>query len=136
MPSGCPKLEFTPEQIESASRLAGYGCTYDDIADFLEVSVDTVRDRINDELSEFSKAIKKSRAGLRERLRIAQIQVAIGNGENRPSTAMLIWLGKQYLGQREPEKVEPDDNKDALDKLDRKLDELAALGKGETNETP
>jgi len=90
-----PKRTFNEEEIKLIESLAGMGCTYDEIAVCLRCSVDTVRDRIRDENSEFSEAHKKGMADLKISLRRAQIRLA-ENG----NASMLIWLGKNLLGQK------------------------------------
>ena len=95
---GRPKREFAEAEIRLVESLAGMGCTYDEIAGVLRCSVDTVRDRINDETTAFSDAHKKGKADLKISLRRAQIRLA-----RKGNAAMLIWLGKSILGQRDNE---------------------------------
>jgi len=80
------KVNLTPEQIE---QVASFGCTDDEIATLAGVAERTLQTR-------FRAQLKDGRARLRERLRKAQVDRAL-NG----SDTMLIWLGKQYLGQRD-----------------------------------
>lgn len=80
--------EAARDQIE---KLAQIGCTNEEIAyitDFEEREL----------VHHFQYNLSKGRGLLRGNLRKAQIKNAI---EDR-NTSMLIWLGKQYLGQSEP----------------------------------
>jgi len=69
--------------------MAIVGATNCEIADFLGLSESVIRRRCADLLT-------KARADLKTRLRRAQITAALGG-----NPAMLIWLGKQMLGQQE-----------------------------------
>jgi hypothetical protein len=89
-PGGRPRLEFDLRQVEELTRI---GCTEEDMAAVLGVSVDTIQRRKHT-CPEFRGVIEKGRASLRNSLRRLQVKKALeGN------TTMLIWLGKQYLGQ-------------------------------------
>lgn len=92
---GRPKaaVQLTEVQIQS---LAAIGCTDNEIATLAGVSEPTLQRR-------FDTALKAGRASLRESLRKAQVQRAL-NG----SDTMLIWLGKQYLGQRDKQEITGD----------------------------
>lgn len=84
---GRKKIEIDPVQVE---KLAQVGCTDEEIGDILGASADTIRRR-------FAVFLIKGRADLKMRLRMAQLKAA-----NRGNVPMLIWLGKQILGQKEP----------------------------------
>ena len=79
-----PLLEIDPEEVR---KLAQLGCKLDEMADFLCCSVDTLERR-------FAEEIRKGKADLKMSLRRMQIHAA-QNG----NVAMMIWLGKQLLGQ-------------------------------------
>lgn len=70
-------------------RLAGIGCTMIEIASVCDCSVDVLERR-------FAEVIKKGRESGKASLRRQQWALA-----SKGSVAMLIWLGKQMLGQRE-----------------------------------
>lgn len=81
---GRPEIPIDPDQV---SKLAQLGCKVSEIADFFGVSRDTIERRFREEIVE-------GRAKLRVSLRRLQIEKAMeGN------VVMLIWLGKQELGQ-------------------------------------
>ncbi len=79
---------------DSVAALAGIGCTQEEIGTLLGCSTATVCER-------FAESYKKGMAEMRSSLRHRQFQAAMA-GEN----ALLIWLGKQHLGQVEPRAVE------------------------------
>jgi len=85
------------KQVEELARI---GCTEEDMATVLGVSVDTLQRRKRT-CAEFRGAIEKGRASLRNSLRRLQVKKALeGN------VTMLIWLGKQLLGQSDRQSTE------------------------------
>jgi hypothetical protein len=68
-------------------KLAAMGCTLEEMADWFQVKPDTLK-------YNFTDYIAKGRAELKRRLRAAQLKVAMGG-----NATMLIWLGKNILGQ-------------------------------------
>ena len=79
-------------------RLATMGCTDRDIAEWFDISESTLR-------YNFSSYLTKGRAQLKQRLRQAQLKAAFDG-----NSALLIWLGKQYLGQSD-QPTNNDDNR-------------------------
>lgn len=69
-------------------KLATLMCTYDEIAYVVGTSAQTLQKR-------YSAIVEKGRAEGRKSLRRAQYEKAVHDKDVR----MLIWLGKQYLGQ-------------------------------------
>ena len=86
-----PKLKLDANLIET---LAKVGCTNESIAIQVGCSVDTLTRRYADVLT-------KGRENMKTSLRIWQLKAA-ENG----NAALLIWLGKQLLGQRDNIDVE------------------------------
>lgn len=84
---GRPKKKIDYEMVE---RMAHIFCTQDEIAVLLDVDVKTLQ---RDPL--FGIAYTKGRQGGKMSLRRMQYKLAEKN------TAMAVWLGKQYLGQRD-----------------------------------
>ena len=82
---GRPKLNIDPEQV---TRLARLHCTMDEMASFFGCHRDTLHNN-------FSAEIDKGRAEGNISLRRTQWQMAVEKG----NVVMLIWLGKQMLGQ-------------------------------------
>lgn len=79
-------------------RLATMGCTDRDIAEWFDISESTLR-------YNFSSFLQRARSQLKQRLRQAQLKAAFDG-----NSALLIWLGKQYLDQRE-QPINTDDNR-------------------------
>lgn len=82
-----PQVKIDGEEVE---KLAAFGITIAEMADFFKVSRDVIDRRFKDEVA-------KGRADLKMKLRRKQIEVAMGG-----NVTMLIWLGKQLLDQKEP----------------------------------
>lgn len=74
---------------ETVLKLAGLQCTQEEISNFLDISVRTLQ---RDE--EFCRVYKKGMDNGRMSLRRMQYKAA-----EKGNVSMLIWLGKQYLGQ-------------------------------------
>lgn len=69
--------------------LASLGCTMREIANWFGVKENTLS-------YNFQEYIQKAQEETKQKLRQAQIKAALGG-----NVTMLIWLGKQYLGQSE-----------------------------------
>lgn len=74
---------------QAIQKLAQMHCTYDEIAEFLDVSTKTLQ-------RNYVHLIKKGREMGKISLRRAQFEKAIGG-----NVAMMIWLGKQHLDQKD-----------------------------------
>ena len=81
-----PKLDIDPEQV---MKMAAIGCTNKEIAQVLNISIETLQ-------RNFPDLLQKGRANGKAKLRRLQWQKA---EEGNPT--MLIWLGKQLLEQKE-----------------------------------
>ena len=90
------KLTFDDAMIKQANLFGYFKATYETMAEFLGCHIDTIRDAMRNN-EEFSNAYKNGMASLKMKLSEAQIQSAL---TDRNAT-MLIWLGKQYLGQKD-----------------------------------
>ena len=94
---GRPKADT---DFELFKRLAGVQCTIVEIAAVMGVSHDTIQRRMTerDEWRQaYADAMLTGRASIRR-----QPFAALANG----NITMMIWLGKQYLGQRDQSKTE------------------------------
>lgn len=99
---------------DNFKKLCGMQCTLSEIAGFFDCCEDTIENWCKRALKQsFSDAYKKYSASGKISLRRAQFRLAEKNA------AMAIWLGKQYLGQRD--NIEYED-KEALDRLDSILE--------------
>jgi hypothetical protein len=74
---------------DQVAQLSEYHCTNKEMADFFDVPLQTFMDNFRD-------IITKHRIITKQRLRKKQIEVALSGDKT-----MLIWLGKQMLGQSE-----------------------------------
>ena len=103
-PTGRPRIELDPKQ----AKIFGYfRATYDTMAEQIGCHVDTIRAAMQDDKSEFSKEYKKGFSGMKMKLSEAQVKTAI---EDRNPT-LLVWLGKQYLNQKDSPMPDEDVNK-------------------------
>ena len=87
---GRPKKEIDLEELK---KLASIQCTVEEICSIMEVSKDTFYTRLKEDEA-FSDAYKKARDTGKCSLRRHQYVLA-----QKGNASMLIWLGKQYLGQ-------------------------------------
>jgi len=90
------KKNEVPTEAATVEVLASKGCTQSEICDVIGVSVDTFQRR-----QELYNAWKRGVAKMKTALRQQQFQRAMGG-----NTVMLIWLGKQYLGQSDKAALE------------------------------
>jgi|SRR5215510_982885 len=90
-PTGRPKAKIDWVQFE---QLCAIHCTVSEMAAFLKVSNDTLREHAEKKYKDtFSSIYKKYQESGKCSLRRYQFALA------KKNTAMCIWLGKQYLGQ-------------------------------------
>ena len=109
MPAGRPKKEIDYTTVE---KLANIQCTQDEIASFLGISTRTLQ---RDE--QFMELFNRGRENGKMSLRRIQWRHA------EKSVPMAIWLGKQYLGQRD--KVEYTD--DGMKAINDNINNIANL---------
>jgi DNA-binding CsgD family transcriptional regulator len=83
---GAKKEVSVEKQVE---KLASFGLTNKEIAEALGYDDTTLKRK-------FENFLIKGKANLKQRLKRKQIQVALGG-----NVSMLIWLGKQYLDQKD-----------------------------------
>jgi len=96
--AGRPKIQIDWVTVE---KLALLQCTQEEIASFVGVSVDTLRNR-----KEFIGIYKKGQLEGKMSLRRLQWKKA-----NEGNVTMIIWLGKQYLGQSDKQELTGKDGK-------------------------
>ena len=93
VPAGRPKKIIDYETVE---KLAAIMCTQEEIASYLDLSVDTLQ-RDDKFCGIYKKGIDKGRMSVRrQQLKLLES----GNA------TMGVWLGKQYLGQRDKQDIE------------------------------
>lgn len=81
---------------EKIAELAAIACTDEEIAEICGFSVDTLTRR-------FAELLKKGRMEMQASVRRRQFEIMRGNLPN--ACTMAIWLGKQYLGQKDSTEV-------------------------------
>ena len=85
------KYNIDPKEVE---KLASFGCTDTEIASFFGCSTDLIR-------KSYSENLTKGREKGKIRLRQMQWKAA-----DKGNVTMLIWLGKQVLGQSDKQEIE------------------------------
>ncbi len=111
MPAGRPKKEIDYDAVE---RLASIMCTQQEIANHLNLHVTTL---LRDE--QFCYVYKKGLDEGKMSIRRQQYKSALSG-----NVTMQIWLGKQYLNQRDRNEIT---NKETVDKLDSLLEQFDDL---------
>jgi hypothetical protein len=105
---GRPEIELDARQAEA---FGACRATYETMASIYDCSVDTIRRRMRNEESEFCKAYKRGLGRTKIRLSEAQINYALmGNA------SLLIWLGKNMLGQTDNPAPEDESDFELIDK--------------------
>jgi hypothetical protein len=106
-----------PKEVE---KLASLWCSINEMADYFNVPINTFK-------YNFIDVIKKGRAETRRTLRQAQIKVALSG-----NVTMLIWLGKNILGQSDaPEELESEPEM-TREEIDARIQELLKTIKDDT----
>lgn len=117
---GRPKKILTEDALKLIENLSRIMCTDEEIAQCLGASMDTLLNADNKEL--FRSANEKGKATGKQSLRRQQYQTAM-----KGNCSMLIWLGKQYLGQSEKIDANVKD-----DKREEMTEFLEAIKSGKT----
>lgn len=109
------KMQLDPETFE---RLSEIGATLQEIAFVMGISLSTVERRLLD--PEFRVARDRGMGGMKISIRRAQLQSALGyttpDGKyQKPDVTAQIWLGKQYLGQKDRQEVTGADDRPLFD---------------------
>lgn len=117
-----PRKEIDQEQFE---KLCALQCTKEEISSWFDCSEDTIENWCHKTYDEsFSAVFSKKREAGKISLRRSQWRLAEKNA------AMAIFLGKNYLGQRDSIEYE---DKDAINKLDQILKSMSDKAKDEKN---
>lgn len=106
MAGGRPKIEWGDKEFRTFEALCGIHCTEQDICSVMNVTDKTLNNILKKKYKmSFSECFKRFSANGRISLRKKQFEVAkAGN------VTMLIWLGKQHLGQADRIGQETHDN--------------------------
>ena len=117
---GRPQKEIDQTQFE---KLCGLQCTKEEIAGWFNCSEDTIENWCRKTYDEsFSAVFSKKREAGKISLRRSQWRLA------EKSAAMAIWLGKQYLGQRDNVIIENQGQASAIEQIAKAL-----IGNNDTN---
>ena len=117
---GRPRAEVDPTKVEA---LAALQCTKEEIASGLGISLRTLERRMN-ENEEIVEAIKRGRERGRMSLRRMQYEAA-KNG----NVTMQIWLGKQWLGQKDKHEI------GMADKIKIEVEYVDSQGEGKAQDS-
>ena len=120
---GRPKRVLNDAGKKQIEELARIFCTDIEIASVMGVSIDTLQS--NDNLTAFTECKEKGKEQGKESLRRQQYQLAM-----KGHYGMLVWLGKQYLGQRE--KIEASVGTD--DEKMKQMQDFLKIVKGDKDE--
>lgn len=101
---GRPRLILNEEGKQMVEVLSGFFCTDEDMAAAMNTSVDVLTSKYNKET--FSECKERGFGKGKVSLRRSQMKLA------ERSAAMAIWLGKQYLDQRDVQEVTISQNDD------------------------
>ena len=116
---GRPKKEIDQKQFEN---LCGLQCTLEEVCGFFDVTDVTLNTWCKKTYgTTFSEVFKQKRGTGKISLRRSQFNLA------KTNATMAIWLGKQYLGQRDR------DVADAMDRSNGVLESLLELRNAKDN---
>jgi len=121
---GRPVKEINLEELD---KLCAMQCTEAEVAGWFGVSVDTIERRVIEMTGVgFAEYFKQKRGKGKVSLRRKQMQVALGG-----NPTMLIWLGKQYMDQKDKQEIEHSGSIDFYSNLtpEDRMARIAELGK-------
>ena len=107
---GRPRIEIDWKEFD---KLCGLQCTLEEIAGWFNCSIDTIENRVKEVHGiTFSEYFSQKRSSGRISLRRKQYEAAMSG-----NTALLIWLGKQYLNQsdKQDQNISVSDSKLVVD---------------------
>jgi hypothetical protein len=102
-----PPIPIDPDMVLKLSKI---GCTFEEIASIVGCSKDTLERR-------FKVVVHDGWQHRNASLRRKQYSLAMSNTPVQGQVAMLIWLGKQFLGQRDGQTQAQVDSGNRLDEL-------------------
>ena len=130
MPAGRPTTEFDKKAF---SDLIGFGCSQEEICWFFRNS-DTGRPANPDTLSRWCKrTYGLNFKEYKDKMGLMPLKIQLRKNQldlSKKSAAMAIWLGKQYLGQKDQPEIDVavTVNEDALSKSLREMAEELESG--------
>lgn len=115
-----PRKEIDKDSFE---KLCAIQCTLNEIAGFFDCSEDTIERWCTREYNErFAEIYAKKRGIGHISLRRAQFRLAEHNA------TMAIWLGKQYLGQRDQQDITFNSSDESIKEMDEYFRERTSAG--------
>jgi len=121
---GRPRKEFDYKTLDN---LCGIMCTAEEISSILDISADTLDRRLKEDgHAGFAEYFKKKSSNGRASLRRVQFKSALDG-----NTTMLVWLGKQHLGQTDKQAIDLEANitaREADELTDEQLADIATSG--------
>jgi hypothetical protein len=116
---GRPKILLTDEQLKTIDNLCAIQCTGEEIASVLEIDYDTLNARLKDHYGmNFSEYFEQKSGKGKASLRRKQFQLAESG-----NATMLVWLGKQWLNQKDRSEIDTNYQTDKLDMLIKQFDD-------------
>jgi hypothetical protein len=101
--AGRPRKEVDMQQLENLCKIQ---CTQVECATFFGMDRDILADRIKEVTGlSFPEFYEMHKGSGKISLRRTQMKMALGGDGQKPNVTMLIWLGKQYLGQSDRNEV-------------------------------
>jgi hypothetical protein len=97
--TGRPKIEFDDKDLDMVETFGQIKASYEVMASHFGCVKNTIARHMEDESSQFCVRYKKGLGNTKQSLAMKQIEVAL-----KGNTTMLIWLGKQLLGQVDEQK--------------------------------
>ncbi len=99
-----------PSEIENIDLaqvevMGKFRATHETMADYFGVCVRTIERYMADDEGEFCRVYKKGMADCKLKLSEAQVQLAL-----KGNATMLVWLGKQHLGQKDKQEIDNNHN--------------------------
>ena len=115
---GRKSINIDPDQVRTLARLS---CSYEEIADVLKIGRSTFAKKLKEEKT-IREAYDRGKSEGTVSLKRAQFDIAVAG-----NTAMLIWLGKNRLGQAD--KIESKNETEitstgALDRLNHSISRI------------
>lgn len=105
-----PAVDMFDDRIAEQVKLFGsLAATHEEMANWFQCSVNTIERYMMNENGEFFRVYKKALSDTKQSLRRLQMKLA-----QEGDRVMLIWLGKQLLGQKE--KIEGENSNTNINK--------------------
>lgn len=96
-----PGFPVIPIDWEQFDKLCALHCTLEEFANYFNCSIDTIEDRVLKEHGvRFSDYLRQKSGSGKISLRRKQYQTAMSG-----NVTMMIWLGKQWLGQSDKQEI-------------------------------